>query len=142
LRLAGEGFQPVPRGDAAVYSPGMGKLKLKRVYEPPAEEDGLRYLVERLWPRGLSKEKAKLDDWLKDAAPSAELRQWYGHDPAKWTEFRDRYFSELGKKPEAIAAIREGLKKGQVTLAFASRNVELSCAEALREFLEEPPGGR
>ena len=120
----------------------MGRLKLKRVYEPPAEEDGRRYLVERLWPRGLSREKAKLDDWLKNAAPSAELRQWYGHDPAKWTEFRDRYFSELEKKPESIAAIREGLKMGQVTLVFASRNVELSCAQALREFLEKSPGDR
>ena len=120
----------------------MSKLKLKRIYESPAEDDGQRYLIERLWPRGMSREKAKLDDWLKNAAPSAELRQWYDHDPAKWAEFRRRYFAELEKKPEAIAAIREGLRKGHVTLVFASRSVELSCAVALREFLEDLPESR
>ena len=117
----------------------MITVKLKRIYEPPTEADGRRYLVERLWPRGMSKEKAKLDDWLKNVAPSVELRRWYDHDPAKWTEFRRRYFAELGKKPEVLSAIRKAAEKGQVTLVFAAKNVELSCAMALKEFLENLP---
>ncbi len=114
----------------------MIHLKLKRIYEQAEITDGVRFLVERLWPRGVSKEKARLDGWLKEAAPSAGLRTWYGHDPAKWTEFRRRYTSELNERPSALAPIREAARRGVVTLVFAAREPRLSCAQALKEFLE------
>jgi uncharacterized protein YeaO (DUF488 family) len=116
------------------------RLKLKRAYEAPEASDGTRFLVERLWPRGISKQAAKLDAWLKDAAPSDELRRWYGHDPEKWPEFRRRYFAELARAPEALAAIREALKKGPVTLVFAAKDPQLSNARALKELLERDGG--
>jgi uncharacterized protein YeaO (DUF488 family) len=116
------------------------RLKLKRVYEPAEASDGARFLVERLWPRGLSKQAAKLDAWLKEAAPSDELRRWYGHDPERWPEFRRRYFAELAKTPEVLAPIREALKKGPVTLVFAARDPQLSNARALKELLEREGG--
>lgn len=112
------------------------RLKLKRAYEPAEAADGARFLVERLWPRGLSKQAARLDAWLKEAAPSDELRRWYGHDPEKWSEFRKRYMAELAWNPEALAPIREALKKGPVTLVFAARDPQLSNARALKELLE------
>jgi len=115
-------------------------LKLKRAYEAPEASDGTRFLVERLWPRGLSKQAAKLDAWLKEAAPSDELRRWYGHDPEKWPEFRRRYFAELAGNPEVLAPIREALKKGPVTLVFAARDPQLSNARALKELLERAGG--
>jgi uncharacterized protein YeaO (DUF488 family) len=115
----------------------MIHVRVKRVYEPSAEEDGQRYLVDRLWPRGVSKEKAALAGWLKDVAPSAELCAWYGHDPAKWEEFRSRYFGELEEDPPALALIRDMAEKGPVTLVFATKNEELSNARALKEFLEK-----
>ncbi len=114
----------------------MMRLNLKRVYEPAAGADGTRFLVERLWPRGVSKEAAKLDGWLKEAAPSDELRKWYGHDPKKWDEFRRRYFAELSRTPQNLAPIREAAARGTVTLVFAARDPELSNARALKEFLE------
>jgi uncharacterized protein YeaO (DUF488 family) len=116
------------------------RLKLKRAYEAPEASDGTRFLVERLWPRGISKQAAKLDAWLKDAAPSDELRRWYGHDPEKWPEFRRRYFAELARAPEALAPIREALKKGPVTLVFAAKDPQLSNARALKELLERDGG--
>jgi uncharacterized protein YeaO (DUF488 family) len=116
------------------------RLKLKRAYEAPEASDGTRFLVERLWPRGISKQAAKLDAWLKDAAPSDELRRWYGHDPEKWPEFRRRYFAELARAPEALAPIREALKKGPVTLVFAAKDPQLSNTRALKELLERDGG--
>jgi uncharacterized protein YeaO (DUF488 family) len=116
------------------------RLKLKRVYEPVEASDGARFLVERLWPRGLSKQAARLEAWLKEAAPSDGLRKWYGHDPDKWPEFRRRYFAELARNPEALAPIREALKKGAVTLVFAARDPQLSNARALKELLERDGG--
>ena len=92
------------------------KLQLKRVYEPPAEEDGRRVLVERLWPRGISKERAKIDLWLKEISPSAELRKWFAHDPAKWKEFQKRYRAELKANTEAAGALRELAEAGPVNL--------------------------
>ncbi len=114
----------------------MIKLMLKRVYEEPDPADGARFLVERLWPRGIARARAKLDAWLKDAAPSAELRKWFGHDPSRWNEFRRRYFAELKRDPSVLAPLRDAARRGTVTLVFAARDTELSCARALKEFLE------
>jgi uncharacterized protein YeaO (DUF488 family) len=108
----------------------------KRVYDPPSSGDGCRILVERLWPRGVSKGDAAIDLWLKDAAPSHELRRWFGHEPARWEEFRRRYFEELGGRGDAVGAIRERLVKGPVTFVFASREMRYNNAVALREYLE------
>jgi uncharacterized protein YeaO (DUF488 family) len=111
-------------------------FKLKRVYEEPNAQDGYRVLVERLWPRGLSKERAALDLWLKDVAPSAALRQWFGHDPARWAEFRKRYLQELKTKEDEIRLLKQKEKEGAVTLLFAARDVEHNGAIVLRSLLE------
>ncbi len=110
-------------------------IKLKRVYEPADPSDGFRVLVERLWPRGISKEKAAIDLWLKDVAPSPELRTWFGHDPAKWEEFRKRYGRELEDRGDAVAQLKELDRKGDVTFVYAARDTEHNAAVALREFL-------
>jgi uncharacterized protein YeaO (DUF488 family) len=111
-------------------------IKLKRVYEPPSRSDGARVLVERLWPRGLKKERAAVDLWLKDVAPSTELRKWFGHDPAKWEAFQRRYREELRQKKDAIQLLKEKGKKGTVTLVYAARDEEHNGALALKRFLE------
>jgi uncharacterized protein YeaO (DUF488 family) len=111
-------------------------IKLKRAYEKPAPEDGFRVLVERLWPRGVTKAEAALDLWLKDIAPSPELRRWFGHDPAKWEEFCRRYWSELAEKPEAVEFLREKVQEGQVTLVYGAKDEEHNAAAALKKFLE------
>jgi uncharacterized protein YeaO (DUF488 family) len=112
-------------------------VALKRAYEDPSPGDGTRVLVERLWPRGLSKERAKLDLWLKDVAPSDELRRWYGHDPAKFAEFRRRYEAELVGEPgrAALARLRALVQTGPISLVFAARDAELSNAAVLRNLL-------
>jgi uncharacterized protein YeaO (DUF488 family) len=115
----------------------MIHLTLKRIYEAPEAADGKRFLVERLWPRGISKERAALTQWLKEAAPSPELRAWYGHDTAKWKEFRKRYLAELAEAPQVLDPIIEAARKGPVTLVFASKDPELSSARLLKEYLEE-----
>jgi uncharacterized protein YeaO (DUF488 family) len=115
------------------------RLKLKRAYEPAEQGDGARFLVERLWPRGVSKDAARLDGWLKEAAPSEGLRKWYGHDPAKWPEFRRRYLAELARDPEALEPLREAARQGPVTLVFAARDPQLSNARILKELLERRP---
>jgi len=112
------------------------KLRIKRVYEPPAAADGRRILVDRLWPRGLSKAKARLDYWARTNSPSTALRQWYGHDPDKWQEFRRRYFAELDANPTGMADLRRELGSGTVTLLFSSREERLNNATALQEYLE------
>lgn len=111
------------------------KLNVKRVYDRPAKADGLRILVDRLWPRGLSKQSAKIDHWARDVAPSGRLRKWYAHDPAKWDEFRKRYTKELNGNPEAVAELRKLLSKRQVTLLFAAKDTEHNNAVALRDYL-------
>jgi uncharacterized protein YeaO (DUF488 family) len=111
-------------------------IQLKRVYEKPARGDGLRVLVERLWPRGLSKERAAVDLWLKDVAPSPELRKWFGHDPARWVEFQKRYAQELRENKEAVEVLKEKARKGTVTLVYAARDEEHNGALALKRFLE------
>jgi uncharacterized protein YeaO (DUF488 family) len=112
-------------------------VHLKRVYEPAARDDGMRFLVERLWPRGVKKEALRLDAWLKDVAPSTELRQWFGHDPAKWAEFQKRYFAELDAKPETVQPIRQAMRKGAITFLFSSHDVEHNNALALKTYLSK-----
>lgn len=111
-------------------------LKLKRGYEPASRSDGTRVLVERLWPRGLSKETLRIDAWLKDVAPSTELRQWFGHDPDKWQRFRARYFRELDSKADAWRPIVSAARRGTVTLVYSSRDTEHNNAVALQEYLQ------
>lgn len=111
-------------------------LKLKRVYEKPERSDGKRILVDRLWPRGISKEKAKLHLWLKEIAPSPELREWFGHDPKKWLEFKKRYSAELKEKKELLTEIRKLAEKGAVTLVYGSKEERYNDAVALKSFLK------
>ncbi len=111
-------------------------IQTKRVYEPTVVEDGTRFLVDRLWPRGLKKAALRLDGWLKDVAPSNELRGWFGHNPARWTEFRRRYFAELDRHPEVAQPILDAVKRGPATLLFSARDAEHNNAVALREYLE------
>ncbi len=113
------------------------KIRIKRVYDEPAASDGRRILVDRLWPRGLTKEKAKIDHWAKDISPSNELRKWYGHDPAKWDEFRKRYFAELDRNAAGVEALIEAMGKGPVTFVYASTERVINNAEALRLFLQK-----
>ncbi len=110
-------------------------FKLKRAYDDPEASDGLRYLVDRIWPRGVKKDALKLDGWIKDVAPSSQLRQWFGHDPQKWTEFRKRYFAELDKKPEAWQPLLEAGRKGTVTLVYSAQDSQHNNAVALAEYL-------
>jgi uncharacterized protein YeaO (DUF488 family) len=112
-------------------------IRLKRIYLKPAPEDGVRILVERLWPRGLRKEDAAVDLWLKDVAPSPELRTWFGHDPARWEEFCRRYRAELKGRPELLAMLRQKGREGPVTLVYAARDEAHNAALALKKFLEE-----
>jgi uncharacterized protein YeaO (DUF488 family) len=111
-------------------------INLKRAYEKPAPEDGFRVLVERLWPRGLTKEAAAVDRWLKQVAPSPELRRWFAHDPARWEEFRRRYGTELANYPEAVQFLQDKGREGTVTLVYGSRDQKHNAAVALKQFLE------
>lgn len=111
-------------------------IQLKRAYDPENSTDGTRFLVERLWPRGVKKSSLHIEQWLKDVAPSAELRKWFQHDPAKWSEFRRRYFAELKANPDAWQPILQAARHGTVTLVYSSHDVEHNNAAALKEFLE------
>jgi uncharacterized protein YeaO (DUF488 family) len=111
-------------------------IHLKRVYEEADPRDGKRFLVERLWPRGIRREDLRMDGWLKEAAPSTELRKWFSHDPAKWTAFRRKYVAELKKNPEAWTPIQTASKRGAVTLLYSSHDAEHNNAVALKAFLE------
>ena len=111
-------------------------IKLKRVYLKPGRSDGYRILVDRLWPRGLSKQKAQVDHWLRDAAPSTALRKWYGHEPARWAEFQRRYRAELKAEGDAVKELKALLKQHRtVTLLFSSREERLNNAAALKAYL-------
>jgi uncharacterized protein YeaO (DUF488 family) len=110
-------------------------IKVKRAYVSPSRTDGTRVLVDRLWPRGISRETAKLDLWLKEIAPSAELCHWFGHDPARWAQFRDRYFRELDENPGAVEQLRALVRQGPLTLVYSARDEEHNNAVALREYL-------
>jgi uncharacterized protein YeaO (DUF488 family) len=111
-------------------------VKTKRVYDTPDRDDGKRILIDRLWPRGIKKETAKIDEWLKDIAPSDDLRKWFAHDPAKWPEFKKRYINELKKKSELVERLKAEAKKGTVTLLFAAKDVEHDNAVVLKEVIE------
>lgn len=111
-------------------------IQLKRIYDEPEVSDGVRILVERLWPRGLSKEKAKVDLWLKDAAPSTELRKWFNHDPAKWEEFKKRYYLELENNKQSLKDAL-GMYREIVTFVYASKEEEFNNAVALRKYVEK-----
>ena len=115
-------------------------IKLKRVYEEETPDDGVRYLIERLWPRGIRKESLRIDAWLKDAGPSTELRKWFSHDPEKWPEFRRRYSAELNHAKDAWAPIREAAERGTVTLLYSSHDTEHNNALALKEYIERQMG--
>lgn len=110
-------------------------IQLKRAYEPPAAEDGMRVLVDRLWPRGLRKTEAAIDRWMKEIAPSTPLRQWFNHDAARWDEFRQRYRQELQRRSAEVEELRALARQRPITLVFAARDVAHSHAVALREFL-------
>ena len=111
-------------------------FKIKRIYEEPARGDGIRILVDRVWPRGVSKAEAKIDHWHKEIAPSTALRKWFGHDPAKWVEFQRRYFKELGSKRETLDELRRLGAGKPVTLLFGAKDTVHNQAVALQEYLK------
>lgn len=111
-------------------------IRIKRIYDSATPDDGLRILVERLWPRGVKKENAKLNDWLKDVAPSTELRKWFSHDPVKWKEFQRRYRAELDSHPDAWRPLIDMAKKNDMTLLFSSHDAEHNNVVALKKYLE------
>ncbi len=112
-------------------------IKIKRIYDSLAAEDGIRILVDRLWPRGLSKNDAKIDLWVKEIAPSQELRKWFAHDPKKWVEFKNKYFKELDFKKERIDLIIKKTKKKNVTFLYAAKDEKFNNAAALKEYVEK-----
>ena len=112
-------------------------VKIKRVYDPLSSEDGIRILIDRLWPRGIKKEEAKIDEWMKEIAPTTDLRKWFSHDPAKWPEFRKRYITELKNKSELFERLRSEAKKGTITLLFAAKDAEHPNAVILKEVIEK-----
>lgn len=116
---------------------GGNVIRIKRVYDPPDPSDGLRVLVDRLWPRGLKKAEAGIDEWRKDLAPSDALRKWFHHDPRKWEEFRRRYREELRGKIEEVKRLAEEARRGTITLLYSARDEERNQAVVLRELLEE-----
>lgn len=115
----------------------MHEIRVKRVYEEPDPADGYRVLVDRVWPRGLSKEKVRADEWLKDTAPSNELRKWFGHDPDKWQEFQRRYSSELAERKEAVQSLLDAAGKSVVTLLYSAKDEEHNQAVALKAYLQK-----
>jgi uncharacterized protein YeaO (DUF488 family) len=112
-------------------------VRIQRTYDPPQPDGGARFLVDRLWPRGVKKEALRLDGWLKDVAPSDDLRRWFGHDPDKWQEFRRRYFAELDGKPTAWQPILDAARRGNVTLLYSAKDTAHNNAVALRAYLEK-----
>ena len=117
-------------------------IRLKRVYEPASRQDGARFLVERLWPRGIRKADLRMEAWEKEAGPSTELRKWFSHDPAKWSEFKKKYFTELDRKPDVLAPIQKSARRGTVTLLYSSHDEDHNNAVALKEYLERKGSSR
>jgi uncharacterized protein YeaO (DUF488 family) len=115
-------------------------IRVKRAYTPQSCDDGCRVLVDRLWPRGIGKEAARIDEWCREIAPSAELRKWYGHAPERWPEFRRRYFAELAEKEELVAELLEKARSEVLTLVFGAKDAEHNNAVALKEYLEKWAG--
>jgi uncharacterized protein YeaO (DUF488 family) len=117
-------------------------IQVKRAYEEPSNNDGARFLVERLWPRGIKKENLQIEDWLKEVAPSSELRQWFHHDPAKWSQFRQRYFRELERHADAWQPLLARARRDRVTLVYSAHDTEHNNAVALKEFLDAKMKGK
>ena len=115
----------------------MTMFKIKRIYEPPDPSDGRRILIDRLWPRGISKDSAKIDEWIKEVAPSTELRKWFHHDPAHWSEFKLKYANELRGKEALLEKLRTDAGKETITLLYSAKDEEHNQAVALKEFLEK-----
>ena len=115
----------------------MTVIRIKRVYEPSAKEDGARFLVERLWPRGMKKDALHMDAWYKNLAPSGDLRRWFNHDPAKWKEFQRRYRAELADNHTACQPLLDAAKRGKITLLYSARDTEHNNAMALKSYLKE-----
>ena len=122
-----------PRG---VMMRGDDMVNVKRIYEPSSQDDGKRILIDRLWPRGLKKEDARIDEWIKEIAPSNELRKWFDHDPNKWGEFKKRFFTELHGKEDVVDGIISAARKGTLTLLFGSKEERLNNAVALKEYVD------
>ncbi len=114
-------------------------IRLKRVYDPAAEDDGYRVLIDRLWPRGMSRDGAHIDEWARELAPSTELRRWFGHDPARFAEFRRRYEAELEPSEAKLRELRDRARRGRVSIVFGARDVEHSNASVLVEVLRAAP---
>ena len=112
-----------------------GNVKLKRAYEPPTADDGTRILIDRLWPRGVTKERAAIDQWMKDISPSTELRKWFGHDPARWDEFRRRYAKEVHQHAELLDQLRSLSREGPITLVYSAHDEKHNDAVELRELI-------
>lgn len=115
-------------------------VRIRRAYDPPGRGDGQRVLVDRVWPRGVSKAALALDEWQREIAPSTPLRQWFGHDPARWERFEERYFAELDDKPELVQALLARARKSRVTLVYSAKDTEHNQAVALRAYLERMAG--
>lgn len=115
-------------------------IKVKRIYDPPDPDDGIRILVDRIWPRGIKKETARIDEWLKEIAPSDELRKWFGHRPERWEEFKRRYFEELDGKGHILGPLLEKLKGQRITLLYSAKDREHNNAVALKVYLVERLG--
>jgi uncharacterized protein YeaO (DUF488 family) len=115
----------------------MSRIQLKRAFDAASKRDGYRVLVDRMWPRGLRKEEVRINDWMKEIAPSTELRKWFGHDPARWEEFRRRYFAELRERLELVNRLMEIAQRGPLTLVYSAKDEKYNNAVALKEFLEE-----
>ncbi len=113
----------------------MPRIRTKRVYETPEATDGRRILVDRVWPRGMTKKRLRADVWLKGVAPSTELRNWFKHDPSRWKGFKERYFSELDRNPEGVATLIAAVKKGLATLLYSAKDTKCNQAVALKEYL-------
>lgn len=111
-------------------------IRLTRAYEPAEPQDGRRVLVDRIWPRGVSKEAAQIDEWLREIAPSDELRKWFGHDPERWDEFRERYFAELDERPELVAHLRAWADGHTLTLVYGAHDERHNNAVALKQYLQ------
>jgi uncharacterized protein YeaO (DUF488 family) len=117
-------------------------IQIRRAYEPPARGDGYRVLVDRVWPRGVSRDALHLDEWQKELAPSTALRKWFGHDPERWPEFQRRYFAELDEKPDAVRALVKRARLGRVTIVYGARDPDHNQAVALRTYVRARAGRR
>ena len=117
-------------------------IQIRRAYDPPGRGDGYRVLVDRVWPRGVTKDELELDEWRKEIAPSTRLRQWFGHDPERWKGFQERYFVELEKRPDAIQDLVKRARHGRVTLVYGARDTDHNQAVALSAYLRARAAGR